>query len=159
MFQQQIPCKKHIEMFQHIPWKKQARALSLILALISSLLEAAGRRVVDVVVGDWVVVDEFCNLSSSSLQIPWKKQSITFCLSLCLASLEREGRAVVNVVVVVVVVTKVSVVGFVYTSFCEKSQPIPWVKQSLSNSVEESRLRGAAALLLDAAVVVVVDAH
>jgi len=100
-------------MFQQIPWKKQARALSLILALISSLLEAAGRRVVDVVVvdGDWVVVDDFCNLSSSSLQIPWKKQSITFCLSLCLASLEREGRAVVDVVVVVV--TKVSVVGFV----------------------------------------------
>jgi len=107
-----------------------------------------------VVDGARVVVD--CNLSSSSLQIPWKKQSITFCLSLCLASLEREGRAVV--VVVVVVVTTVSVVGFVYTSFCEKSQPIPWVKQSLSNSVEESRLRGAAALLLDAAVVVVVDA-
>jgi len=106
--------KTHFEIFQQIPWKKQARALSLILALISSLLEAAGRRVVDVVVvdGDWVVVDEFCNLSSSSLQIPWKKHSITFCLSLCLASLEREGRAVVDVVVVVVV-TKVSVVGFV----------------------------------------------
>ena len=45
------------------------------------------------------------------LQIPWKKQSITFCLSLCLASLERDGRTVV--VVVVVVVTGVSVVGFV----------------------------------------------
>ena len=47
------------------------------------------------------------------LQIPWKKQSITFCLSLCLASLERGGRAVV--VVVVVVVATASVVGFVYT--------------------------------------------
>jgi len=114
MLQQQIPCKKtYFEMFQQIPWKKQARALSLILALISSLLEAAGLRVVDVVVvvvdGARVVVD--CNLSSSSLQIPWKKHSITFCLSLCLASLERDGRTVV--VVVVVVVTGVSVVGFV----------------------------------------------
>jgi len=62
------------EMFQQIPWKKQARALSLILALISSLREAAGRRVVDVVVdgGDRVVVDELLlgSLSSSSLQIP-----------------------------------------------------------------------------------------
>jgi len=75
--------------------------------------------VVDVVVEvvDGVVVDEFPlgNLSSSSLQIPWKKQSITFCLSLCLASLERVGRAVV--VVVVVVVATDSVVGLVYTSF------------------------------------------
>jgi len=42
--------KSVIQNFQQIPWKKQARALSLILALISSLLEAAGRRVVDVVV-------------------------------------------------------------------------------------------------------------
>jgi len=154
MFQQKIPCKKFcFGLFQQIPWKKQARALSLILALISSLLEAAGRRVVVVVVVDGTLVVVDCNLSSSSLQIPWKKQSITFCLSLCLASLERDGR---TVVVVVVVVAKVSVVGFVYTSFCEKSQPIPWVKQSLSNSVDESRLCGAAALLLDAAVVVVV---
>jgi hypothetical protein len=90
--------------------------------------------VVDVVVdgGDRVVVDGFPlgSLSSSSLQIPWKKQSITFCLSLLLASLERDGRAVVVVVVV----------GFVYTSFCEKSQPIPRLKHSLSNSVDESRL-------------------
>jgi len=107
-------------LIQQIPWKKQARALSLILALISSLREVAGRRVVDVVVEvvDGVVVDEFPlgNLSSSSLQIPWKKQSITFCLSLCLASLERDGRAVVVVVVVVIVDTD-SVVGLVYTSF------------------------------------------
>jgi len=98
---------------QQIPWKKQARALSLILALISSLLDAAGRRVVVVVVvvvgvGNVLNLD---NLSSSSLQIPWKKHNITFCLSLCLASLERDGRAVV--VVVVVVVTAASVVGFV----------------------------------------------
>ena len=49
--------------------------------------------------------------SSFHLQIPWKKHNITFCLSLCLASLERDGRAVV--VVVVVVVTAASVVGFV----------------------------------------------
>jgi len=151
--------KSLFEMFQQIPWKKQARALSLILALISSLREAAGRRVVDVVVegGARVVVEglPLVSLSSSSLQIPWKKQSITFCLSLCLASLERDGRAVV--VVVVVVVATASVVGFVYTSFCEKSQPIPRLKQSLSNSVDESRLCGADALLLDAAVVVVVD--
>jgi len=151
--------KSLFEMFQQIPWKKQARALSLILALISSLREAAGRRVVDVVVegGARVVVEglPLVSLSSSSLQIPWKKQSITFCLSLCLASLERGGRAVV--VVVVVVVARASVVGFVYTSFCEKSQPIPRLKQSLSNSVDESRLCGADALLLDAAVVVVVD--
>merc|ERR1719220_2109535 len=137
------------EMFQQIPWKKQARALSLILALISSLREAAGRRVVDVVVdgGARVVVEglPLVTLSSSSLQIPWKKQSITFCFSLCLASLERDGRAVV--VVVVVVVATASVVGFVYTSFCEKSQPIPRLKQSLSSSVDESRLCGAVALL------------
>merc|ERR550519_1061727 len=79
---------------------------------------------------------------------------MTFCLSLCLASFERLGRAVV--VVVVVVVTTASVVGFVYTSFCEKSQPIPRLKQSLSNSVDESRLCGADALLLVVAVVVVV---
>jgi len=98
---------------QQIPWKKQARALSLILALISSLLDAAGRRVVVVVVGVVGVgnVLNLDNLSSSSLQIPWKKHNITFCLSLCLASLERDGRAVV--VVVVVVVTAASVVGFV----------------------------------------------
>jgi len=99
---------------QQIPWKKQARALSLILALISSLLDAAGRRVVDVVVVGVVGVGSVLNLdnlSSSSLQIPWKKHNITFCLSLCLASLERDGRAVV--VVVVVVVTAASVVGFV----------------------------------------------
>jgi len=110
-----------------------------------------------VVVVDGVVVDEFPlgNLSSSSLQIPWKKQSITFCLSLFLASFESVGRAVVVVVVVVVVATD-SVVGLVYTSFCEKSQPIPRLKQSLSNSVDESRLCGGEALLLDAAVVVVV---
>jgi len=98
---------------QQIPWKKQARALSLILALISSLLDAAGRRVVVVVVGVVGVgnVLNLDNLSSSSLQIPWKKHNITFCLSLCLASLERDGRTVV--VVVVVVVTAASVVGFV----------------------------------------------
>jgi len=79
--------------------------------------------VVDVVVdgGDLVVVGGFRldSLSSSSLQIPWKKHSITFSLSLCLASWESPGRTVV--VVVVVVVTTDSVVGFVYTSFCEKS--------------------------------------
>jgi len=107
-----------------MPWKKQARARSLILALISFLLEGAGLLVV-VVVGAGVVVDLVpCeSLSSSSLQIPWKKQSMTLCFSLCLASWERDGRVVV--VVVVVVVVAASVVGFVYTSFCEKSQPMP----------------------------------
>jgi len=71
-----------------MPWKKQARARSLILALISFLLEGAGLLVVEVVVGASVVVDLApCeSLSSSSLQIPWKKQSMTLCLSLCLAS-------------------------------------------------------------------------
>jgi hypothetical protein len=109
-----------------MPWKKQARARSLILALISFLLEGAGLLVVEVVVvGAGVVVDlVLCeSLSSSSLQIPWKKQSMTLCFSLCLASWERDGRVVV--VVVVVVVVAASVVGFVYTSFCEKSQPMP----------------------------------
>jgi len=69
-----------------MPWKKQARARSLILALISILLEGAGLLVV--VVGAGVVVDLVpCeSLSSSSLQIPWKKQSMTLCLSLSLAS-------------------------------------------------------------------------
>jgi len=60
--------------------------------------------VVDVVVdvGDLVVVDGFRlgSLSSSSLQIPWKKHRITFCLSRCLASFESPGRTVVVVVVV-----------------------------------------------------------
>jgi hypothetical protein len=110
-----------------MPWKKQARARSLILALISFLLEGAGLLVVEVVVvvGAGVVVDlVLCeSLSSSSLQIPWKKQSMTLCFSLCLASWERDGRVVV--VVVVVVVVAASVVGFVCTSFCEKSQPMP----------------------------------
>jgi len=70
--------KSLFEMFQQIPWKKQARALSLILALISSLREAAGRRVVDVVVdgGARVVVEglPLVNLSSSSL---WRKEKAT----------------------------------------------------------------------------------